>query len=329
MSMHFIQFDQPGDAGQLQLRTGSRPQPAAGQVQIEVVAAGVNRPDILQRQGLYPPPEGASPILGLEVAGRISAVGDGVDALQVGDPVCALAPGGGYAQYVCVSAGHCLPVPAGYSMLEAAAVMETLFTVWHNVFQRGGLTAGEVLLVHGGASGIGTTAIQLAVARGARVLVTAGSAEKCRACEQLGAERAIEYHREDFVEVCREQTQGRGVDVILDMVGGSYMQRNFRAAADDARIVSIAVQESPRAEVNAALLMVKRLTWTGSTLRPQSDAAKETIARSLRAEVWPLLERGVFRPVIDKVFTLAEAAEAHRYLESGRHIGKIVLRVRD
>lgn len=329
MSMHFIEVAAPGEADQLFLRRGPRPALRAGEVQIAVSAAGVNRPDILQRQGLYPPPADASPLLGLEVAGRIAAVGSGVHAWRVGDPVCALAPGGGYAEYTNVPAVHCLPIPAGFSFIQAAAIIETLFTVWHNVFQRGSLTAGETLLVHGGASGIGTTAIQLAVARGARVLATAGSQAKCRACEALGAERAIHYREEDFVEICRQQTNGRGVDVILDMVGGHYVQRNFRAAAVDGRLVSIGVQEGARAEVNAGLLMAKRLTWTGSTLRAQSMAAKADIARAVQEEVWPLLEHGRVRPIIDRVFPLSEARAAHRYLESGQSIGKLVLQVRD
>lgn len=325
MTMQFIHIKEAGSADQLVLMEGAVPTPASGELLIKVAAAGVNRPDILQREGAYPPPPEASPILGLEVAGHVAGVGSGVENWRVGDPVCALTPGGGYAEYVCAPAAHSLPVPAGLSLQQAAAIVETFFTVWHNVFERGALRGGETLLVHGGASGIGTSAIQLARARGARVFATAGSTEKCQACEDLGAERAINYKEEDFVEVCRQLTGGEGISVILDMVGGSYVQRNFKTAANDGRIVSIAVLEGARVEVNAALLMVKRLTWTGSTLRAQSHHAKQQIAEAVQHEIWPLFSRGEIQPVIDRCFPLAHAADAHRYLESGQHIGKVIL----
>jgi len=318
-----------GGPEQLTLVRGPEPRPGPGEVLIAVCAAGVNRPDLLQRQGAYPPPPDASPILGLEVAGRIVACGEGVTTWQVGEAVCALVPGGGYAELALAPADHCLPVPPGWSMVEAAALPEGLFTVWHNVFQRGGLLADEWLLVHGGASGIGTLAIQLAAARGARVLATAGSEERCRLCETLGAELAIPYRQQDFVEQCLRHTDGRGVDLILDMVGGDYIQRNFRAAALDGRIVSIAAQEGARVEVHVGLLMARRLTWTGSMLRPQSVAAKAQMAGELRREVWPLLASGQVRPVIHAVHPLAEVAAAHRQLEAGGVSCKLVLQVAD
>ena len=300
------------------------PEPRAGEVLIRIRHAGVNRPDVLQRSGLYDPPKGASDLPGLEGAGEVAALGAGVSGLAVGDEVCALLPGGGYAEYATTPAAHCLPVPGGLSLREAAALPETCFTVWTNVFGRGRLAPGETLLIHGGSSGIGTTAIQIARARGARVLVTAGSAEKCRACEALGAERAIDYREEDFVEVVRAMG---GADVILDMVGGGYIPRNIQALADDGRLVQIAFLTGPKAEVNFAQVMVRRLTITGSTLRPQSDVAKARIAGDLRREVWPLIATGALRPLIDGSFPLEEAALAHARMETSEHVGKIVLDV--
>ena len=308
------------------LRATSRPvpEPRAGEVLIRLAWAGVNRPDALQRAGMYAPPPGASDLPGLEGAGEIVALGAGVRDWSVGDQVCALLPGGGYAQYVTTPAAHCLPVPAGLDMREAACLPETFFTVWSNVFGRGALQGGERFLVHGGSSGIGTTAIQLAHAFGARVFATAGSAEKCAVCARLGAERAINYHDEDFVEVLK--TQG-GADLILDMVGGDYLPRNVRALADDGRLVQIAFLQGPKVELNFAQVMMRRLTITGSTLRPQSDLAKARIAEGLRAHVWPLIEAGRVAPVMDSEFPLAEAAAAHERIESSAHIGKIVLKV--
>jgi len=308
------------------LRATSRPvpEPRAGEVLIRLAWAGVNRPDALQRAGMYAPPPGASDLPGLEGAGEIVALGAGVRDWSVGDQVCALLPGGGYAQYVTTPAAHCLPVPAGMDLREAACLPETFFTVWSNVFGRGALQGGERFLVHGGSSGIGTTAIQLAHAFGARVFATAGSAEKCAVCARLGAERAINYHDEDFVEVLK--TQG-GADLILDMVGGDYLPRNVKCLADDGRLVQIAFLQGPKVELNFAQVMMRRLTITGSTLRPQSDLAKARIAEGLRAHVWPLIEAGRVAPVMDSEFPLAEAAAAHERIESSAHIGKIVLKV--
>lgn len=300
------------------------PKPGHGEVLIKVAYAGVNRPDALQRAGLYNPPKGASPLPGLECAGEVVALGDGVTAWAIGDQVCALLPGGGYAEYVITPAAHCLPVPADMSLKQAACLPETFFTVWSNVFQRGGLQAGERFLVHGGSSGIGTTAIQLAKAFGARVFTTAGSDEKCAACVALGAEQAINYRDADFVEVMRGEG---GADVILDMVGGPYMQRNLKALADDGRLVQIAFLQGMKAELNMVQLMTRRLTMTGSTLRPQSDLAKARIAADLREKVWPLLAAGRVAPVMDQEFALKDAAAAHQRMESSAHIGKIVLRV--
>lgn len=301
------------------------PEPGPGQILIEIHWAGVNRPDALQRAGAYAPPPSASPLPGLEAAGRVAAVGPDVSQWQVGDLVTALLPGGGYAEYAVAPAAHALPVPAGLSPREAACLPETCFTVWTNVFDRGRLRAGERFLVHGGSSGIGTTAIQLAHAMGARVFTTAGTAEKCRICRELGAERAINYREEDFVEILRGEG---GADLILDMVGGDYIPRNIRALADDGRLVMIAFLGGPKAELNFAQIMARRLTVTGSTLRPQSDLAKARIAENLRAHVWPLIESGRMRPVMDSEFPLEQAAEAHRRIESPDHVGKIVLRVR-
>ena len=291
-----------------------------------MAAAGINRPDVLQRQGAYPAPPGASDLPGLEVAGIVAALGDGVTAPAVGEAVCALVAGGGYAEYVAVDARHCLPIPGGFDMVQAASLPETFFTVWHNVFERGALQPGETLLVHGGAGGIGTTAIQLAKALGARVFATAGGPTKAQACRDLGADRAIDYTAEDFVEVIKAETK-RGVDVILDMVGGEYIPRNIKALAADGRLVSIAFLKGSVAEVNFMPVMLKRLTLTGSTLRPQSDDAKARMAASLRQRVWPLIGAGAIRPVVHASFPLAQAADAHRLMEANTHIGKIVLTV--
>ena len=303
------------------------PAPGPGEVLVEVHSAGVNRPDVLQRSGNYPPPPGASNVLGLEIAGIIVAVGDGVGQDRLGEAVCALVHSGGYAEYCVASAPLCLPVPKGFSMVEAAAVPETFFTVWTNVVERGGLVAGETILIHGGSSGIGTTAIQLAKARGAHVIVTVGSAEKAMACKELGADHAIDYKTEDFVERVKAIT-GDGVELILCMVGGSYIQRNFKALKVEGRLVQIAFLGGAKAEVDFTALMIKRLTFTGSTLRPRTVAQKAAIAAALRTEVWPLLEHGSVRPVISKVLPLSEAARAHALMEESRHIGKIMLAVR-
>ena len=300
------------------------PRPGYGEILIRLAYAGVNRPDALQRAGKYAPPKGASPIPGLEGAGEIVAIGEGVHRWRVGDRVCALLPGGGYAEYAICNADHALPVPEGLGLREAACLPETFFTVWSNIFMRAGLRAGERFLVHGGSSGIGTTAIQLARAFGARVFATAGTPRKCRVCEDLGAERAINYREEDFTEVLLPEG---GADVILDMVGGDYIRRNLKALADDGRLVQIAFLEGPKAEINFAPLMMRRLTITGSTLRPQSDLAKARIARELLGNVWPLLGKGRIAPVIDREYRLEEAAKAHSRMEAGEHIGKIVLRV--
>jgi putative PIG3 family NAD(P)H quinone oxidoreductase len=301
------------------------PTPGADEVLIEVAAAGVNRPDVMQRLGLYPPPPGASDIPGLEVAGTIVAAGDGVAGWSSGDTVCALVTGGGYAEYCLAPAPQCLPVPQGLSLTEAAALPETFFTVWSNVFDRAGLRQGESFLVHGGSSGIGTTAIQLAKAFGARVLATAGNQEKCTACTGLGADRAIDYNAEDFVEAVSDETGGKGVDVILDMVGGDYVARNLKALAPDGRLVTIAFLKGPKVELNLLPVMLKRLTLTGSTLRPRDIAFKAAIAQRLREKVWPLIEQGRIKPIIHATFPLAQAADAHRLMESSAHIGKIML----
>jgi len=326
--MTAVEIAQPG--GPEVLRPVTRPTPALGSrdVLIAVAAAGVNRPDLMQRQGRYAPPPGASDIPGLEVAGRVVARGKDVEEWQEGDAVCALVAGGGYAEYCAAPAPQCLPVPKGLDFVQAAALPETVFTVWTNVFERGRLSAGETLLVHGGASGIGTTAIQMARARGVRVFATAGTREKCAACEKLGAERAIDYSREDFAAVVAELTAGRGVDVVLDMVGGDYLPRNLASLATDGRLVQIAFLKGPRAEIDLMTVMHRRLTLTGSTLRPRSIEEKGQIARAVRENVWPLIEKGDVRPVLHATFPLAAAAEAHRALEAGTHVGKIVLIVR-
>ena len=316
---------EPGGPEVLALTEIERPVAAAGQVLVKVAAAGVNRPDILQRQGGYPPPAGTPMTLGLEIAGEVVALGQGVSRYRLGDKVCALVPGGGYAEYAVVAEDNALPVPAGLSMVEAAAIPETYFTVWTNVFQRGGLKAGERLLIHGGSSGIGTTAIQLAKAFGAFVIVTAGSDENCTACLALGADVAVNYRNQDFV--VEMETQGLKADVILDMVGGDYVARNLKVAALNGRIVQIAFQAGSKIEADFLTLMLKRLTYTGSTLRPRTVAEKALIARELEEKVWPLLTAGKCLPQIYKTFALADAVNAHRLMESSAHVGKIVLTV--
>jgi NADPH2:quinone reductase len=303
------------------------PRPAEGEVLVKVAAAGVNRPDVMQRQGLYPPPAGATDIPGLEIAGEVVALGPGVRRWKPGDKVMALVVGGGYAEYCPAHETHALPVPDGFSMVEAAAVPETFLTVWHNVFERGALTSGQTLLVHGGSSGIGTAAIQLAKAFGARVIVTAGSPQKCEACRALGADVAVNYRTEDFVAATKSMTGGRGADVILDMVGGDYIERNYEAAAVEGRIVQIAFQGSPKATVDFRRIMLKRLTHTGSTLRARSAADKAAIAGAVEERVLPLIAAGKARPLIDSTFPLAQAAAAHARMEASAHIGKIVLAV--
>ena len=301
------------------------PVPGPQEILIKVAAAGVNRPDVIQRQGLYPPPPGASDILGLEVAGSVAALGGPGLGLAVGQPVTALLTGGGYAEYCTAAAPLCLPLPLGFDFLRAAALPETVFTVWHNVFQRGRLQAGESFLVHGGSSGIGTTAIGLAKAFGARVFTTVGSDDKAAACRRLGADCVINYRSQDFVEVINDETKGRGVDLILDMVGGDYLARNLKAMAVEGRHVSIAFLNGPKAELNFLPVMLKRLTLTGSTLRPQSVAAKTAIAREVRDRVWPMFDDGRLSPEIFTSFPLSEAARAHQLMESSTHIGKIIL----
>ncbi len=322
--MTAMEISRPGGPEVLRPVQRPVPEPGHGQILIRVAYAGVNRPDALQRAGAYDPPPGASDLPGLEAAGTVAAVGPGVTRYAKGDAVCALLPGGGYAEYALTQADHALPLPEGMGLREAACLPETFFTVWTNVFRRGRLTAGERFLVHGGSSGIGTTAIQLAHRFGARVFATAGSDEKCRACKDLGAEQAINYREADFVEVLRAEG---GADLILDMVGGDYIPRNVRALADDGRLVQIAFLTGPKAELNFAQVMARRLTITGSTLRPQSDAAKAAIAEDLAREVWPLLASGQVAPVMDETFALTEAAAAHARMESSAHIGKIVLEV--
>ncbi|WP_422614845.1 NAD(P)H-quinone oxidoreductase [Methylobacter svalbardensis] len=303
------------------------PTPSANQVLIKVAAAGVNRPDVMQRKGLYPAPPDASDIPGLEVAGTIVALGDNISSFNAGDRVCALVTGGGYAEYCLASAALCLPIPEGLSFTQAAALPETFFTVWSNVFDRAHLQPGETLLVHGGSSGIGTTAIQLAKAFNAKVIVTAGSTAKCEFCLQLGADAAINYKEQDFVEDIKRLTDNKGVDVILDMIGGDYFPRNIKCMADDARLVQIAVQMGPKTELNLLPVMLKRLTITGSTLRARDDAFKAAIADKLLENVWPLLASGNIKPVIHSTFALTDAAKAHQLMESSRHIGKIILTV--
>ncbi len=327
-TMRYVDHGTGGGPEVLQPKTGPVPELGAGEVLIEVAVAGVNRPDVLQRSGRYPPPADASPHLGLEVAGRIVALGQGVTEWRLGDPVCALTNGGGYAEYAVAPAGQVLPVPAGLTMLQAAALPETYFTVWANVVERGRLAAGESILIHGGSSGIGITAIQLAKARGAKVLCTVGSAEKAAACLEVGADAAIDYRRQDFVAETMRLTGNRGVDVVLDMVGGPYIEKNLKILAIEGRLVQIAFLQPSRVEVDWLPLMVKRLTYTGSTLRPRPPAEKARLAQQLRTHVWPLLERGEALPRIFRTFPLERAAQAHALMESSEHIGKIMLEVR-
>lgn len=323
-TMRAIEITKPGGPDVLHLTQAPVPTPVTGEVLIKLDYAGVNRPDALQRAGAYDPPKGASPLPGLEGAGIIAAVGAGVSEWSVGDQVCALLPGGGYAEYVTTPAAQCLPVPKGLSMAQAAALPETYFTVYSNVFMRGGLKAGERFFVHGGSSGIGTTAIQLANAFGARVFTTAGSTEKCNACLNLGAEQAINYREADFVQVMRDEG---GADLILDMVGGDYIPRNIKSLAMDGRLVQIAFLQGPKVEMNFVTIMTRRLTITGSTLRPQSDLAKANIAQELKTHVWPLLAAGKIAPVMDSEYALEDATKAHAHMESSTHIGKIVLKI--
>ena len=325
--MTAIEIVEPGAPDVLQPKQIAMPEPKAGELLVKVAAAGINRPDVLQRKGLYPPPKGASPIPGLEIAGEVVATGPDTKRFSVGDTVTALVNGGGYAEYCIAEEPAALPVPAGLDLVHAAAIPETFFTVWSNVFDRGGLAEGDWLLIHGGSSGIGTTAIQLGKAFGAHVLATAGSAEKCAACEKLGAVKAINYRDEDFTDIVKSESNGHGADVILDMVGGDYIERNFKAAAPDARIVQIGFLGGPKAKVDFTRLMLKRLVFTGSTLRSRPLAVKGEIAAALEAKVWPLLAEGSVAPVMDTTFPLADAAEAHRRMESSAHIGKIVLTV--
>ncbi|OLE79619.1 MAG: NAD(P)H-quinone oxidoreductase [Acidobacteria bacterium 13_1_20CM_2_65_9] len=320
-----IEIREPGEPDVLVPVERPTPVPGSGDVLIKVAAAGVNRPDVMQRRGKYPPPPGASDIPGLEVAGTVDQIGPDVTGWKIGDAVCALVAGGGYAEYCVAPAPQCLPVPRGLDLVSAAAIPETFFTVWTNVFERGRLDAGESILVHGGSSGIGTTAIQLARARGSRVFATAGSPEKCSACEQLGAERAINYKETDFLEAVRAATGGRGVDVVLDMVGGEYFARNIDALAVEGRLVEIATLRGAKAELTIPTIMQRRLTITGSTLRARSVAEKGAIARAVHTNVWPLLESGAVKPVVYKTFPLQHAADAHRVMEAGTHIGKLVL----
>ena len=325
--MTVVEIAAPGGPEQLRTAVRPLPQPGNDEVLVRVEAAGINRPDVMQRQGRYPPPPGASDLPGMEIAGEIVALGPNVSGLEVGDKITSLLPGGGYAGYAVAAAPLALPIPKGLSMVEAAAIPETFMTVWTNLFERGRCKAGDVVLIHGGTSGIGTTAIQLAKAWGARVFATAGSPEKACACEKLGAERGIDYKSEDFVEVIRAATEGYGVDVTLDMVAGAYVARNLDIAAVEGRVVTISTLGGTRAEINMVPVMVKRLTLTGSTLRARTVAQKAAVADGVRKNVFPLIESGKVRPVIFKTFPLAEASEAHRLMESSHHIGKIVLTI--
>jgi NADPH:quinone reductase len=326
-AMSAIGIDAPGGPEVLQVETVSVPVPADGQVLVRVAFAGVNRPDVIQRLGFYPPPPGASPIPGLEISGQIVATGTGVTGLMIGQMVCALVNGGGYAEYCLAEAGHCLPVPTGLRLDEAAALPETLFTVWHNVFERGWACEGETILVHGGTSGIGTMTILLGKLFGLRVIATCGGPEKCSAALAVGADHAIDYKASDFVEEVARITSGAGVNLVLDMVAGAYVARNLKCLADDGRHVTIAVQGGVRAEINMAEMMRRRLTMTGSTLRPRSNDFKHMLADEIHQTVWPLVAEGKLRPVMDQAFPLAEAAAAHTRMEAGTHIGKIVLAV--
>ena len=322
-----IGFDAPGGPEVLQTKTVPVPRPGAGEVLVRVAFAGVNRPDVIQRRGLYPPPPGASPIPGLEISGEVAALGDGVDAALLGSRVCALVAGGGYAEYCLADARHCLPVPEGLPLDQAAALPETLFTVWHNVFERGWVKDGETILVHGGTSGIGTMAILLGRLFGVTVIVTCGGPEKCARALEIGAAHAIDYKAADFVEEVAKITGGKGVHMVLDMVAGDYVPRNLKCLAEDGRHVTIAVQGGTKAELNMAVVMARRYTLTGSTLRPRSREFKALLAQEIRANAWPLVAAGELRPVMDRSFPLAEAADAHVRMEAGDHVGKIVLAV--
>ena len=326
--MQVVEITKPGGPDVLKPARRPVPAPRAGEVLIEAAAAGVNRPDCLQRAGAYAPPPGASDLPGLEVAGTIVRIGEGVTQWRVGDQVCALTPGGGYAQYCLTPAGQCLPIPKGLDLTQAASLPETFFTVWINVFDRARLAPGETLLVHGGSSGIGVSAIQMARAFGHRVFATAGSPDKCAACEQLGAERCVNYRSEDFVEVVKQLTGGKGADVILDMVGGDYVPRELKCLATDGRLSLIAFLGGTTATLDLTDILFRRLTVTGSTLRPRSVEYKTAVAQALYQRVWPLLESGAIRPVIYRTFPLVEAAQAHTLMESSTHVGKIVLEIR-
>ena len=325
--MTVVAISKPGGPEVLIPETRDLPKPGPGEILVKVAAAGVNRPDVAQRSGSYPPPPGASDLPGLEIAGTVVALGDGARKHKLGDKVMSLVAGGGYAEYCIAQDAQAMPVPDGFSMQEAGATAETLMTVWHNVFERGGLQAGETLLIHGGSSGIGTMAIQLAKAFGAKVIVTVGSQDKADACLKLGADHAINYKNEDFVERVKDITNKAGVELILDMVGADYVEKNFDAAAVDGRIVQIAVLNGPKATINAAKIMVKRLHYTGSTLRPRTNEAKAAMVANIEAKVSPLLKSGKVKPLMDSTFPLAKAAEAHQRMETSAHIGKIVLEV--
>lgn len=328
-SMNYIQIEKHGDPGVLKLHSMPVPEPGPGEVLIKVVAAGVNRPDVMQRKGLYPPPPGATDVPGLEVSGTVVSVGQNVSKPPINSEVCALVTCGGYAEYCLAAASICLPVPEKISLVNAAGIPETFFTVWTNIFKRGQLKAGESLLVHGGSSGIGTTAIQLGKAFGATVYTTAGTSDKCEFCNNLGADAAINYREQDFSEEIKRLTEGKGVNVILDMVGGPYFPKNIRLLADEGRLVQIALMQGSKAEVDFRSLLLKRVTLTGSTLRPRSVEEKTKIAQALQKNVWPLLESGAIRPIIHEIFPLKQASEAHRLMESSAHIGKILLKPAD
>jgi NADPH2:quinone reductase len=323
--MRYIDMSENGGPEVMQIKQGQVPNYGPGEVLIKVHAAGVNRPDIMQRKGLYPPPSGASPILGLEVSGEVVATGKDVSGWTVSDRVCALTNGGGYAEYVAVPAGQCLPVPAGLSLTDAAGLPETFFTVWVNVFERAGLRPGESILVHGGSGGIGIAAIQMAKALGSTVYTTAGSTEKCDACRRIGADAAINYRQQDYVKVLKEMTGGQGVDVILDIVGGDYVSRNLDLAAMDGRIASLSFLKGSEVEIDLMPMLLKRLTLSGSTLRPRSGRFKAAVAQALRKNIWPLIEKKAITPLIAAQFPLEDAPESHQLMESSQHIGKIIL----
>ncbi len=327
--MDYIQIEEYGDPEVLKLDSMPIPEPGLGEVLIRVAAAGVNRPDVMQRKGLYPPPPGATDVPGLEISGTVVSVGENVTEPAVGAEVCALVVCGGYAEYCLAAASLCLPIPKSLSLDDAAGLPETFFTVWTNVFERGQLKSGDSILVHGGSSGIGTTAIQLCKAFGAKVYTTAGTPEKCKFCEQLGADAAVNYREQDFSEEVKKLTEGKGVDVILDMVGGPYFPKNIRLLADEGRLVQIALMQGSKAEVDFRSLLLKRVTLTGSTLRPRSVEEKTKIAQALQKKVWPLLESGAIRPIIHETFPLKQASEAHLLMESSAHIGKILLKPAD